>query len=111
MMNRVIKNSLIQNRQNRRRSRFQEVPKASTHSKNIPNGFFDSEKFPRLPTPKNFTKACGSNFGAALRSFSLSPRFEILNILLWLIHDAFGNSKSRREPFHPREEGLDDFFF
>jgi hypothetical protein len=94
------KNSLIQDRQNRRRIRFQAVLQASAHPKNIPNGFWDSEKFPRLPTPKNFTKAYGSNFGAALRSFSLSPRFEILNILLWLIHDAFGNSKSRRRPFH-----------
>jgi len=66
-MNRVIKNSLIQNRQNRRRIRFQAVPQASAHPKNIPNGIWYSEKFPRLPTLKNFTKACGSRLDVGLR--------------------------------------------
>ena len=68
-------------------------------------------KISKVPTPKNSLKVCGSRRDEGFESFLFPPWFEILKILLWSIHDAFGNSKSRREPFHRGEEELDDFSF
>ena len=85
------------------------------------------KRFPKhLPIQKTFqmefgiTKTANSEkiyeglrkqIGCGFESFSLSPWFENFNILISSIHDTFGNSKSRREPFHRGEEAVDDFSF